>query len=233
MKYIITLLLTLSIVNVANAQNKWFSVYNDSTALVSDANEIIHQMSERVGRVNADIKLDNITAIKNTTPYLIYIDGATVNIPMWEEVIPAQKKFFAEVAGGENEGRAVFGLFFNGFYIAHELGHSIAASAGKKFDNAFDSEYDANVMAVLYWRTTKEKDKLETCYTYAKKMLETLKNPVPENENYKKYITEHYNELGADPYKYGYIQFSQFVEIYENKSLPDFDTFIKNYIKPE
>ena len=60
-------------------------------------------------------------------------------------------------------------------------------------------------------------------------MLKTLKNPVPKNEDYKKYITENYGKLASDPYKYGYIQFSQFVEIYENSKLPDFDTYIKNY----
>ncbi|MCR6720981.1 MAG: hypothetical protein NVV59_12005 [Chitinophagaceae bacterium] len=57
-------------------------------------------------------------------------------------------------------------------------------------------------------------------------MLQSLKDPVPANENYKGYITSHYLELAADPYKYGYIQFKQFVEIYENKSLPDFDTYV-------
>jgi hypothetical protein len=150
---------------------------------------------------------------------------------VWEEIIPPQKAFFAEVAGGENEGKEVFGLFFNGFYIAHELGHSISASAGKKFDNAYDSEYDANIIAILYWRTTSEKDNLKKCYDYAKKMLTTLKNPVPENEDFKKYVTQHYKELASDPYKYGYIQFSQFVEIYENKTMPDFDTYIKNYLQ--
>ncbi|MBX2931629.1 MAG: hypothetical protein KF781_06780 [Chitinophagaceae bacterium] len=55
-----------------------------------------------------------------------------------------------------------------------------------------------------------------------------MKNPVPANENYKEYITKHYNELASDPYKYGYIQFSQFVEIYENNKLSGFGTFIKN-----
>lgn len=29
------------------------------------------------------------------------------------------------------------------------------------------------------------------------------------------------------PYVYGYMQFKQFIEIYEDKNLPDFDTFIK------
>lgn len=231
MKNIITLILMFATILPVNAQNKWFSTYNDSAALVVDANKIINRITPQVNNINPAINLRQNTAVKNTTPYLIYIDSVTVHLPMWEEVIPPQKAFFAKVAGGENEGKEVFGLFFNGFYIAHELGHSISASAGKKFDNAYDSEYDANIIAILYWRTTSEKDNLKKCYDYAKKMLTTLKNPVPENEDFKKYVTQHYNELASDPYKYGYIQFSQFVEIYENKTMPDFDTYIKNYLQ--
>lgn len=211
--------------------NKWFSTYSDSTALVTDANKIIRQMAERIYSKNSNIDLGKNSAIKNTTPNLIFINYKknTVNLPFWTEVIVPQKKFFAEVAGGENEGKEVFGLFFNGFYLAHELGHSFFANAGKKFDNAYDSEYEANTLAILYWRAIGESENLKKCYDYAQKMLKTLKNPVPENEDYKKYITENYGKLASDPYKYGYIQFSQFVEIYENKKLPDFDTYIKNY----
>jgi hypothetical protein len=229
----ITIILTILIGVQVNAQQKWFSTYTDPIALVSDANIIIDQMTGKVEKANAEIKMPKNIAVKNTTPYLIFIniDSSTVNLPLWEEVIPQQKEFFADIAGGEDEGKKVFGLFFNGFYLAHELGHSIFANAGKKFDNAFDSEHDANTIGILYWRQTDENNQLKKCYDYAKKMLETLKNPVPENEDPKTFFTQHYKELASDPYKYGYIQFSQFVEIYEDKSLPDFNTFIKNYTK--
>lgn len=30
---------------------------------------------------------------------------------------------------------------------------------------------------------------------------------------------------------YGYMQFKQFMLIYEDKNLPDFDTFVTNYIR--
>ncbi len=231
MKNIITFLLTISAITYTNAQNNWFSTYNNQTALVTDAYQIVNQITTKIQNANADIKLRNNMVVKNTSPYLIYIENDTINLPLWQEVIAPQKKFFAEVSGGEAEGEKVFGLFFNGFYVVHEMGHSISISAGKKFDNAFDSEYDANIFAILYWRTTDSKDKLKICYSYAKKILTALKNPVPEKENFKEYITKHYEELSSDPYKYGYIQFSQFVEIYENKKLPDFDTFVKNYTK--
>ncbi len=231
MKNIIIILLITSTISQANAQKKWFSTYNDQTTLVTDAYKIVKQMETKIQNANKNIKLRNNVIVKNTTPSLIYINNDTINLPLWQEVIAPQKKFFAEVSGGENEGKKFFGLFFNGFYLVHEIGHSIALSAGKKFENAFDAEYDANIFAILYWRTTDNKDKLKICYSYAKKILATLKNPVPENENFKEYITKHYEEFSFDPYKYGYIQFSQFVQIYENKKLPDFDTFVKNYTK--
>lgn len=230
MKKINTILILLFAFIHVNGQNTWFSTYTDSVALVSDAKTIVSDMSEKIKKINPSINLSQNKAIKNTTPYLIYIDLETsiVNLPLWEEVIVPQKEFFKEVAQGEKEAVEVFGLFFNGFYLAHELGHSFSHLAGKNFDNAYDSEYDANVIGILYWKD-RENENLDKCYKYAKKMLEKLINPVPQNEDYKKYITEHYEELSSDPYKYGYIQFSQFVEIYENKNLGSFESYIKNY----
>ena len=225
--FVLSVLLSLQ----APAQNRWFSLYSDSTALKNDARNIVHQFTEKVKTSNSSIKLDDWIVVKNTTPYLIYIEKKNVNLPFWTEVIPQQKDFFTEVSGSEKQGKEVFGLFFNGFYLVHELGHGLAESAGRNFTNAFDSEYDANIVAILYWKASKGEKNLKKCHAYAKKMLAHLKNPVPANENYKEYITQHYNELSSDPYKYGYIQFSQFVEIYENKKLPDFETFIKTYGK--
>ncbi len=60
----------------------------------------------------------------------------------------------------------------------------------------------------------------------AKKMIRKLPNPVPVGEYPVNYFNNHYAELGADPYKYGYYQFAQFITIYEKKAMPDFDEFI-------
>lgn len=231
MRNILTFILALSVFVHSHAQDQWFSTYGDSIALVTDANEIIQQMADRIQKINPAIDLHQNKAIKNTTPYLIYIDSLTVNLPFWPEVIPSQQNFFSEVAGSEKEGEEVFGLFFNGFYLAHEMGHSFAAKSLKKFDNAYDSEYDANTIAILYWRADGHTKELKMCYDYARKMLNNLKNPVPKNRNYKKYMTQNYQQLASDPYKYGFIQFSQFVEIYEDTKLPDFETYINDYQK--
>ena len=225
------LILSIFVSFFGNAQNRWFSTYNDSIALKSDAEKIVRQFKQKVKSANPSIKLDDWKVVKNTSPYLIYIQYKTVNLPLWEEVIPQQKDFFTEVSGGKKNGEEVFGLFFNGFYLVHELGHGLGGSTGKEFDNAFDAEYNANKIAIVYWRKVGKKNKLQQCYTYAKKMLTHLKNPVPEGEDTKRYMTKHYEEFTSDPYKYGYIQFSQFVEIYEDKNLNDFETLMKNYNK--
>lgn len=160
MKNTLTLILTLFIFVQTNAQSKWFSTYSDSTALITDANKVIQQMADRIIKTNSNINLHQNTAVKNTKPYLIFINNNKVNLPFWPEVIVPQKNFFATVAGGEDEGKKVFGLFFNGFYLAHELGHSFFTNAGKKFDNAYDSEYGTNTLAILYWRATGENENL-------------------------------------------------------------------------
>lgn len=227
LNFLLFLFLSLQI----NAQNRWFSTYNDSIALKSDAEKIVNQFKQKVKSANSSIILDDWKVVKHTTPYLIYIENKTANLPFWPEVIPQQKDFFTEVSGGKKQGKEVFGLFFNGFYLVHELGHGLGGSNGKEFDNAFDAEHNANTIAILYWRNAGKKNQLKQCYAYAKKMLTHLKNPVPAGEDTKKYLTKHYEEFSADPYKYGYIQFLQFVEIYENKNLPDFETFMKNYGK--
>lgn len=127
------------------------------------------------------------------------MDKCIINLPFGDEVIQTQKDFFTEVSGGEAEGKAVFGLFFNGFYLVHEIGHALSDAMGKKHDNAYASEYNANVTGILYREKAGQNEKLKQCYQYAKKMLLTLKNPVPIGEDYKTDITKHYDELSSDP----------------------------------
>jgi hypothetical protein len=61
-------------------------------------------------------------------------------------------------------------------------------------------------------------------------MWSKLPNPVPANMSEEEYFTKNYEQASQNPYIYGYMQFRQFMQIYEDKSLPDFDVFIKNYL---
>jgi hypothetical protein len=53
---------------------------------------------------------------------------------------------------------------------------------------------------------------------------------VPKNMSEEEYFTKNYEEASSNPYTYGYMQFKQFIQIYEDKNLPEFDSFIKKYI---
>lgn len=211
-------------------QKALFYSYADSSSLVNDANDIVDDFTKKVNSINS-VFTSKPVAILNTKPFLIFYSPKlnTVNLPIWEQVIPDQKKFFQSLTGNEKDGKEMFGLFFNGFYLSHELGHALQTAANIKNSNLYQNEYFANTVAILYWRKVKRTDELKQCYAYAKRIISQLPNPTPEGEDPIKYFNEHYNELGADPYKYGYYQFAQFVKIYEDKTLKNFDMFIKEF----
>lgn len=214
------------------SQKKWFSLYQDSAQLVNDAKKITTSFENDIKKISPSVKY-SINAVLNTTPYLIYYDNRnmTANMPIWEQVIPQVKNFFYEVSGGEAEGRKAFGLFFNGFYLPHELGHAFQdATNDSAVALSYQNEYLANTIAILWWRKHKRNKELDSCYTYAKKIWSKLPNPVPANMTEEAYFTKNYEKASSNPYIYGYMQFKQFIKIYEDKNLPDFDTFIKKYL---
>lgn len=215
------------------AQKNWFTLYQDSTQITKDAKIITMSFENDIKKIRPNIKF-SIKAVLNTTPYLIYYDDRqlTANLPMWEQVIPQQKNFFYEVAGSEEEGRKAFGLFFNGFYLPHELGHAFQDVSNEGPTNpSYQNEYFANTIAILWWRKHKRMKELKLCYEYAKKIWSNLPNPVPDNRSEEEYFTKNYEEASQNPYVYGYMQFKQFIQIYEDTKLPEFDSFIKNYKK--
>lgn len=214
------------------SQKKFFHLYSDSATLVKDANKIVADFSAAVNKIHP-VFTPSPTPILNTQVYLISYSPKTneVNLPIWSQVIPEQKQFFYELAGGEEQGRRMFGLFFNGFYMAHEMGHALQTAAKKRDSSLYQNEYFANIVGMLYWRKVNRAKELEDCYRLAKRVTSQLPNPVPEGGDPIKYFNEHYSELGADPYKYGYYQMAQFVEIYEDKNLKGFDEFIADFLK--
>lgn len=226
------LLLCMAFAPLVRAQQRLFMVYADPASWVGDANDFIKAFSRDVQKIKPGFVLET-KAVLNTTPGLIFYNDQdnTVNLPLWKEVIEPQQQFFYKLAGGETEGKKVFGLLFNGFYLPHELGHALQHAAGREPDNEYDKEYFANTIAVLYWRKQGRHKELEESYRYAKKYLRQLINPVPAGTDEKMYLTEHYGELTKDPYKYGYFEFSQLIRIYEDKTLPDFDTYVKRFLE--
>jgi hypothetical protein len=221
------LLFALLLSSILFGQEKWFTTYQDSIALVSDANEVTNLFTKDLKKLAPQLQFE-IKTILNTTPYLIFFYKDAANIPLWEQVIPEQKQFFYQLAGSELEGKKMFGLFFNGFYLPHELGHAFEYKLYGEIKGSYESEYFANTVAILWWKKQKRHADLKSCYEAAKKMWSQLPNPVPEGQTIEAYFSENYEKATQDPFVYGYLQFKQFIDIYETKNLLDFDAFIKN-----
>lgn len=218
------------ITTISFGQKKWFSTYQDSVALVKDANSITEKFTKDLKKLDSNLKFD-IKTILNTTPYLIFFYKDAANIPLWEQVIPEQKQFFYTIAGSEAKGKEVFGLFFNGFYLPHELGHAFEFELHGQTGGSYKGEYFANTVAILWWRKQHREKELKRCYEHAKKMWAQLPNPVPQSMTIEDYFSQNYEKASQDPFVYGYMQFKQFIEIYEDKMLPDFDTFIQKELQ--
>jgi hypothetical protein len=234
MKKIALLLGCTIIMKVAFPQQNWFTLYTDSNALVKDACEVSALFMHDIQQLDPSVAMD-VKTILNTTPYLIYYMNngkeKTANLPLWAQVIPQQQSFFYEVAGGEVAGKNAFGLFFNGFYLPHELGHAFQDIVLKESGVSYQNEYFANTVAILWWRKHGRQQELKNCYEAAKAIWSKLPNPVPAGATPEVYFTENYEQASQNPYTYGYMQFKQFIQVYEDESLPDFDTFIKQLLK--
>mgnify|MGYP003630601454 CR=1 FL=1 len=229
MKKLFFLSLLLLFTRPTFSQDNWFMTYTDSIMLVADAKKISEAFIGDIHKIAPDLNFGPHTVL-NTTPAMIYYENKTVNLPLWEQLPPPLVDFLYEVSGGESEGKEVFGLFFNGFYLPHELGHALQDRAEQGLAGSYKNEYFANTVAMLWWRKEGRQDALEQCYGYAKKMLATLPDPVPEGTTANAFFTEHYGEALQNPYVYGFMQFSQFVDIYGDSSLPEFDAFIRTYL---
>lgn len=210
-----------------SAQQKLFTTFSDSIQLKKEAEIVVQQFSADIERIYPKTKV--LVPVKiDTTPYLIFINKDGIHLPFWEQVIPEQKTFFYDLAGGEKQGKELFGLLFNGFYVIHEMGHSMESAHQIKFKNSYDSEYFANQVAILWWRENGKAKELKQIYEQLNLIIPKLKNPVPEGQTIEQYFTENYEKAGANPYVYGYMQFKQFKEIYEDKKLKTLKDLLKS-----
>jgi len=230
MKKTFALIALVLMSNIMHAQkNNWFRLYDDSTALVKDGNTIKDKFIGDIKKINPAIAF-NVPVILNTTPALIYYNDQVVNLPLWTQVIPGIREWMGQIAGGNSRAEDFFGLFFNGFYLPHELGHALQHVVEGATKGSYQNEYFANTVAMLWWRKQGKDKELKQCYDYAKSIKTQLSNPVPEGKSIEDFFTENYEQATMDPSVYGYMQFTQFIEIYENNKLPDFDAFIKGYM---
>ena len=231
MKNLIFTMMLFFLSNFIFAQNQWFETYSDSVKFANDYNLLIKDFEKQINKIDSSVDLKGLKfKIVNEGGYYNPNDH-TVYMNLYQTTPQWLIDFSADIAGGKQQGDELAGLFFFGFFMPHEIGHALQFSRNKVRDNEYDNEFEANQIAIAYWKKMGREKELERCYKIAKQALAKIKNPIPEKEDKKSYFTKHYGDFVLDPYKYGYIQFEQIVAIYEDKSQPDFDTLIKNIIK--
>lgn len=229
-KTILILSLTWFCVTV-KAQNNYFEVYTDSTALKNQNDAMILDFETRIKVVKPFFSFKGLTTEIPRTfmPGQYWPETNKIYHSTWQVLRAPMEGFLTDVTGSQDSGKNLAALFFYGFFLPHEIGHALHYETNNVPKNDYDGEYEANEIAVLYWRSKGYQKELQECYEIAKIALSKLKNPVPENVDENEYINEHYNELINEPYKYGYILFSQITKILEDKSLPGFEEYIKKY----
>lgn len=227
-----TLVLVISMIcSFAIAQNNYFEIYNDSTKLKNQNDALIREMEKQIQTTNPYFNFKGLTTeIPNTfMPGQYRSKTNKIYLNTWQVGGPPMEAFLADVAGSNEKGNTMAALYFYGFFLPHEVGHALQHHTQKEPENNYDGEYEANELAITYWRSKGKQKELQQCYEMAKIVLAKLKNPIPKNEDVKTYVTAHYYEMLKDPYQYAYIQFSQIVTIFEDKSLPTFDVYIQKY----
>lgn len=229
-----TLLSLFVLIHVSAGQTELFQTFTDKDALYTKSKEVVDQFAADCKKHIPQIETPPNVRVK-TTPWMIYIDIEkipNIYIPVWNEVDSANKEYMNRIAGKSTSGKTLFGMLFNGFYIPHELGHWIVNTyIDSAISMSYDDEYFANQIAMTWWRKQGKSAEITTIYKTIKKAMKSYKRPIPANVNVRDYYTKNYKKILEDTENfaniYGYMQFSQFVEIYEDKTLPDFDTFLK------
>ena len=232
MKTTVFAILLFCACTIATAQNKYFEIFTDSTALKTENDRLIEHIESRVQLIKPSFSFNGLTTeVPNTFMPGQYLQKTNkIYLNTWQVGGPPMEAFLTEMAGGKDEGIRMGGLFFYGFFLPHEIGHAMQYTTSNVPENRYDAEYEANEFAVSYWKKQGRDTELQQCYDMALAALKKLKNPVPEGQSMKQYFNDNYHELIKDPNKYGYFQLLQIVQVMDDKSLPDFYSYIRKYV---
>jgi len=232
MKKNILLILLFVTISKSFAQSQLFTIVKDSAILRKENDLLIRDFEQRVKKVDSNISFKGLKTIVRDSLFAGYYLPRTnrIYLPRWETIPQPIIDFCTKVSGSRKEGENLAAMYFYGFFLPHEIAHGLQYNTNILKDNEYDNEYQASEMALLYWKARGKEKELAACYAIAKKVLSNLKNPIPANADMKKYFTEHYEEMAQDADQYGYMMFSQIVSIFEDKNLPDFDTYIKRFL---
>jgi hypothetical protein len=137
---------------------------------------------------------------------------------------------WASYTKDEPSGEALFKDMFYRFFFVHELGHLMArrVQAGlpdaerkkamaKDEGNLMEGELSANRISVAWFREH-EPVYLEHLVADFRVIQAHLPNPVPNGVDPKRYFSDNYRKLGADPVAYGWYQLYMVVTVYNEPS---------------
>ena len=164
MKTLLTIIALIFSYNITFAQNEWFEVYGDTLSLNNASEELTKDFQKQISKIDTTISLNRPKTLFNPMGPFFNSKNNTINLPIWDLAPEMFQGFCTVVMGSEDEGKELFGLFFNGFYVPHELGHALQFATDKRFDNEYDNEYNANIIGLLYWKNKGKKAELEKCY---------------------------------------------------------------------
>lgn len=231
--FAVTCFLAASAQQASHAHDVLFRLYADSASLARDANPMVADFNERINRIRPGLDF-NVGFVVYTTPGMVYYAPKSKNVvtSLYHQLPDEHRAFFNTYSDSEEDARQFFAAFFNGFYIAHELGHGLVAAYGLSDPKAmYGEEFDVNMIAMNYWHSVGKTAGLEKCYRYAKAFLTKVPDLIPSGvEDRIAWFNEHYWELGPQPEKYGYFQMGQFVDIYENYPRVPIDEYLETYI---
>ena len=135
----------------------------------------------------------------------------TLIIGRWEELPPPIHGFAdawaSEVMPGES-GQALYDKIFNGFLVAHELGHWVGDWSGRWVTlDRWDSEMEANQFAIAFATldptTAADLEKTVSMFEF----LHAGPGPTPAGEDERTYFDENYEALSTrDPMGYSWFQ---------------------------
>lgn len=208
--------------------------YADKASLKVAARKTVTDVASRASHA-AHRQLVPLAVRVENTPQLVYFNPKAMEIvvPWWQDVDPAVQGIFAQLAGNPDEGRELFNMLFNRFFIAHEAGHWLAFLASGKKDLApadlYGDELRANQLAVAYWATTSDGQSfLDRLQGVLEPVLAKLPNPVPAGSSPIEYFNSHYQELGQNPPAYAWFQFRLVLDALAQRDATTFDRLVQS-----
>jgi hypothetical protein len=134
---------------------------------------------------------------------------------------------WASYTSDEPTGEALFKDMFYRFFLVHELGHLIShrviqglpdaqrkETADNYTHNALSGEYEANRIALSWFRES-DPQYLARLVSDFRRIEAHLPNPVPAGLDPKRYFSDNYDKLGADPVAYEWFQLYMVISVYD------------------